>query len=186
MSRTPGYATHWTGCLDAHQSYSPSRGVGWLADNSECQDRALLVTDLAPSRKNVTRPATTPLPLTSNLNLHSNFNIHRNYPPFFPAMSTKRSHSALADPSPAPPSKARAMTARRFIDPYLVLQGLEQQNITSDEAVVWIKNLMNKAIAMPAPPEKKKIKSQKVGPCICSSSLRLTDGMYTGPLEFHP
>lgn len=84
-------------------------------------------------------------------------------------MSTKRSHSSLTDPVPAPPPKARAMTPRRFIDPYLVLEGLEQQNITSDEAVVWIKNLMNKAIAMPAPPEKKKIKSQKVSPYMCHS-----------------
>lgn len=138
------------------------------------------------AKPSVTRPATRLHNLMSpDVNRNLNLNLHSNNPLYTSlfAMATKRSHSSLLDCSSAPPPKARAMTSRHLIDPYLVLQGLEQQNITSDEAVAWIKNLMNQAIAMPAPPEKKKIKSQKVSPSLCQSSYRLSN-MGPGPFQF--
>lgn len=138
------------------------------------------------AKPRVTRPATRVHNLMSpDVNRNLNLNLLSNNPLYTSlfAMATKRSHSSLLDSSPAPPPKARAMTSRHLIDPYIVLQGLEQQNITSDEAVAWIKNLMNQAIAMPAPPEKKKIKSQKVSPSLCQSSYRLSN-MGPGPVQF--
>lgn len=76
-------------------------------------------------------------------------------------MSLKRLQPSLSDVSPA---LNKHVVSSRCIDPHLVLQGLENQNITADEALLWVKPLMQKAIDMPVAPEAKKKQSQKVCP----------------------
>lgn len=80
-------------------------------------------------------------------------------------MSTKRN----LPPVPDVPSQAsnKHLKSRNFIDPSLVLEGLKQPaEMTSDQAVVWLREVMEAALTMNPAPEPRQ---QKVGAELSSS-----------------
>lgn len=71
-------------------------------------------------------------------------------------MSTKRNFSTVPD-APPPPSNKRSKS-RLFVDPSVVLQGLDQPDMTSEQAVLWVREMMETALALQPESEPKKPK----------------------------